>query len=445
MEHGLEPGISRRKVYTFNDRHRVDVPCYHLSLACNHCDDAICMTYCPGSAIYRDEQSGLVQVDPDACLGCRYCIWVCPYEAPYYNEHSGIVDKCDFCRDIPLHDKAPACVKACPTFALQVEERPVKTAKKTVPGFPDIGIKPAIHLDEHRDEYRAPEMFISQADSSGHFLSSLDKAFPDPKRRIRTEWTLALFTFLYTVSVSLASAMSLSLTAISVMTFLGAGFLGAGLSVLHLGKKARLFRSIINWRKAWISREILFVSTFIGLATAAVFIFPSFPRILWAAIVAGWAGLVSIDMIYSVVPQINQRRLHSAQTVLNGLIITSLLSRIPIIFTLAIGIKVVLYVSRKYQLGRHSVPYRPALSILQLVFGILLPILVWIIDLNGFFVYAVAGILAGFLLDRLEFYLEFDPITPARQMTKDLNKFSSFTNDQSTAPNNSLKPEGEIP
>ena len=74
-----------------------DVFAYYISLSCNHCQQPICVECCPSQAMQQDER-GIVSVDPDRCLGCRYCEWSCPYSAPQYDEAQGRMTKCDFCQ-----------------------------------------------------------------------------------------------------------------------------------------------------------------------------------------------------------------------------------------------------------------------------------------------------------------------------------------------------------
>ena len=81
-----------REVRTFNELHVPGVELMHLSLACNHCADAPCMEQCPARAYGRDEKTGAVLINSDACLGCSYCAWVCPYGAPRFDEKRGVPD-----------------------------------------------------------------------------------------------------------------------------------------------------------------------------------------------------------------------------------------------------------------------------------------------------------------------------------------------------------------
>ena len=54
----------------------------NISMACNHCDDPVCLKGCPTRAYTKFAEYGAVLQDPDICFGCGYCTWVCPYNAP---------------------------------------------------------------------------------------------------------------------------------------------------------------------------------------------------------------------------------------------------------------------------------------------------------------------------------------------------------------------------
>lgn len=86
--------------------------------SCVHCETAACIAVCPTGACFRDEK-GVVDVNPDKCVGCQYCIAACPYRVRYVDPVTKAVDKCDFCRKSRLEQGLPpACVEACPTKAL---------------------------------------------------------------------------------------------------------------------------------------------------------------------------------------------------------------------------------------------------------------------------------------------------------------------------------------
>jgi len=71
----------------------------NISMACNHCDDPVCLTGCPTRAYTKFAEYGAVLQDPDICFGCGYCTWVCPYNAPQLDPLKGEVSKCNMCVD----------------------------------------------------------------------------------------------------------------------------------------------------------------------------------------------------------------------------------------------------------------------------------------------------------------------------------------------------------
>jgi Fe-S-cluster-containing dehydrogenase component len=83
---------------------------------CNHCDRPPCVQVCPVGATFKSED-GVVLVDKDYCIGCRYCIQACPYGARYLDPRSKTADKCTFCYHRITKGLLPACVEVCPTQA----------------------------------------------------------------------------------------------------------------------------------------------------------------------------------------------------------------------------------------------------------------------------------------------------------------------------------------
>jgi DMSO reductase iron-sulfur subunit len=90
-----------------------------ISLACNHCDDPACMKSCPVDAISKRSSDGIVLIDQDKCIGCRYCMFACPYGAPRIDTDTGKVSKCTMCVHRQDAGLAPACATACVTGAIQ--------------------------------------------------------------------------------------------------------------------------------------------------------------------------------------------------------------------------------------------------------------------------------------------------------------------------------------
>ena len=93
---------------------------YHFfRKSCQHCDNAPCVHVCPTGASHIRKEDGIVDVNPDLCVGCMYCLAACPYQVRFINPVTKVADKCDFCRKTNLAaGKEPACVESCPTKAL---------------------------------------------------------------------------------------------------------------------------------------------------------------------------------------------------------------------------------------------------------------------------------------------------------------------------------------
>ncbi len=84
-----------------------------LPRLCNHCRHPACVDVCPTGATWKREEDGIVVVDPDICIGCKYCLQACPYDARFINPETGAADKCDFCLHRVSKGVAPACVNTC--------------------------------------------------------------------------------------------------------------------------------------------------------------------------------------------------------------------------------------------------------------------------------------------------------------------------------------------
>lgn len=86
-------------------------------LRCNHCDDAPCVEICPVNALHK-RPDAIVDLDRDACIGCRGCMQACPYDALYLNEDDGVAEKCHYCAHRTELGLEPACVVVCPERAI---------------------------------------------------------------------------------------------------------------------------------------------------------------------------------------------------------------------------------------------------------------------------------------------------------------------------------------
>lgn len=110
-------GVNRSWVEYVEKGTYPDVGRSFLPRLCNHCSTPNCVSVCPTGATWKREEDGIVVIDPDICIGCKYCIHACPYDARFPNPETGAADKCDFCVHRVSQGLEPACVEACPSRA----------------------------------------------------------------------------------------------------------------------------------------------------------------------------------------------------------------------------------------------------------------------------------------------------------------------------------------
>jgi len=153
QEHFLPPLVFWNRVVVSEAGKFPTVTKIAYPVLCNHCKEAVCVKACPTGATHKRED-GIVEMIPDQCVGCRYCVVVCPYQQRTYHAHDnkeyfpgqgltpleiigkelyplqkGTVIKCNFCAERvdqgvkkglkPGVDReaTPACVIACPCGA----------------------------------------------------------------------------------------------------------------------------------------------------------------------------------------------------------------------------------------------------------------------------------------------------------------------------------------
>jgi anaerobic dimethyl sulfoxide reductase subunit B (iron-sulfur subunit) len=162
-KHDTPLGVNWRRVVEYSggswqqdgDTFVPNVFSYYTSIACNHCENPICVEVCPTTAMHQGED-GVVTVDSGKCVGCRYCEWACPYSAPQFNADLGYMTKCDLCADYRETGQDPACVAACPSRALDwgpIDELREKYGDvDAVAPLPDPSItNPHLVIKPHKD------------------------------------------------------------------------------------------------------------------------------------------------------------------------------------------------------------------------------------------------------------------------------------------------------
>jgi DMSO reductase iron-sulfur subunit len=84
-----------------------------VPMPCMHCGRPACQAACPVGAITKRKEDGIVLIDKDKCIGCRYCAWACPYGAPQFNAEARVMEKCTLCVQRLEQGRVPACVETC--------------------------------------------------------------------------------------------------------------------------------------------------------------------------------------------------------------------------------------------------------------------------------------------------------------------------------------------
>jgi tetrathionate reductase subunit B len=98
----------------FRDAHTTpNVHVTFVPMPCMHCGRPACQAACPVGAITKRED-GIVLINKDKCIGCRYCSWACPYGAPQFNAEARVMEKCTLCVHRVDKGLLPACVNTCP-------------------------------------------------------------------------------------------------------------------------------------------------------------------------------------------------------------------------------------------------------------------------------------------------------------------------------------------
>jgi Fe-S-cluster-containing dehydrogenase component len=151
VEHGVELGVFRTWVKYVETGTFPDVERNFSVMRCNQCTAAPCVQICPVKSLYRRED-GIVDFDPDRCIGCKACMNACPYDALHIDPNEGTAAKCNFCAHRVDEGLQPACEVVCPTTAivsgdLHDPESPVRRLIDVIPSAvraPEQGTGPNV-------------------------------------------------------------------------------------------------------------------------------------------------------------------------------------------------------------------------------------------------------------------------------------------------------------
>ncbi len=189
MPYGKDPtGAFFNRVQTFEVGEYPNAQTVHFPKSCLHCEDPPCVPVCPTGASYKREEDGIVLVDYDKCIGCKYCAWACPYGVREVDPKRKVMAKCTLCVDriynegLPKTERKPACVLACPTNArlygdVHDPDSEVSEAIREHGGYqlqPEWGTKPANHyLPRRKTSITIHEDELTRADNP--LLKELDR------------------------------------------------------------------------------------------------------------------------------------------------------------------------------------------------------------------------------------------------------------------------------
>ncbi len=399
-----------REILVYNSEALPSLPVANLSLACNHCENPVCMDGCPAGAYSKEVVTGGIVINETRCIGCNYCVWNCPFDAPKPASKKGIVEKCQLCLPGLTGGIEPACTSACPTGALKYGIIPDGSSENRPEWFPDKNTDPSI-------------FFTGQINNKPLRIVPEPGVISDlpPENGIKSptfsHWSLVMFSFLTTVSVAFICSSMINGTFINALNF-SALIAAAGIaSLFHLGHMIRAWRAVTNVRKSPLSREIAFYIVFSAISVASLVI--NSPELLLVSSITGLMLLLVIDSVYIFSDYSSKVKLHAGQTFISGLVLISLLSGAVIPFIFITTVKLVLLFYNMFSETRNQ-----DVSILK-YFRIALLLIALAGFATGLYsskIAIFAMIFAGELFDRIIFYRDFDPLNIKSLMIKNIKK-----------------------
>ncbi|MET0728745.1 MAG: DmsC/YnfH family molybdoenzyme membrane anchor subunit [Acidimicrobiales bacterium] len=280
-QNGLPEGTVWRRVGEVEGGAYPDTQRMQLSMSCNHCLDAACLTGCPTNA-YEKLDNGVVAQHPDECIGCQYCTWNCPYSVPVFQPDRRIVTKCDMCLPRLGEGLVPACAAACPTHAITVEPVNVAAwrADHTSADMPHL---PSSELTISTTRIELPDDL-----PTGTMAASDWNIRPEDPH-----WPLVWLTVLTQIAVGVSATVADSGDRLMAAGLAGAALVG---SLGHLGRPGMAWKALRNLRRSWLSREVALFGLYAPLAAVAVVAAPAAP----AAALVGLAGMFTSARLYTV-------------------------------------------------------------------------------------------------------------------------------------------------
>jgi len=136
----------------------------------------------------------------------------------------------------------------------------------------------------------------------------------------------------------------------------------------------------------------------------------------------GFLTTFSIDRVYHLQTRVDKRQWHSSQTLLTAMLFISIFleSFFPFIFVLAL--KLLLYICRKVEYKRMKKDPRWIISLLRILTGLVSPLFLFLLIPQTGWLFILFSVSFGEIIDRMEFYLELDYVTPEKELRRWLMK-----------------------
>ena len=261
-----------------------DTDTIHFPKSCLHCEEPPCVPVCPTGASYKRKEDGIVLVDYDKCIGCKYCAWACPYGAREIDEARQVMTKCTLCVD-RIYDESLRAARPPAGLRQGVPDRraPVRRRQGSRLGgvardprarrlFADAGVghqagQPVPAAARHRRRRRADARRRDLGEPRRAAMNpafSVDRLHDRGRRRARPRRRARARRCSAALATAPASRRACSCSPRRC------SLIGLGASFLHLGRPERAWRAAAMWRSSWLSREVIVLPAFIGVVVSLV-------------------------------------------------------------------------------------------------------------------------------------------------------------------------------